>query len=77
MSNGEPITTWVRQLQAGDVHAAQKLLQRLAKTYKPLELANVAYSLYEQFRPAIPAGVKGWGAKGTLDLEQIQALGRK
>jgi DNA-directed RNA polymerase specialized sigma24 family protein len=25
MSNGEPITTWVRQLQAGNVDAAQKL----------------------------------------------------
>ncbi len=36
-----------------------------------------AYALYEQFRPEIPAGVKGWGAKGVLDLGLIDRLARK
>jgi CheY-like chemotaxis protein len=26
----------------------------------------------EQFRPDVPAGVKGWGAKGILDLRRIE-----
>src|ERR1019366_4826341 len=35
------------------------------------ELAHDAYPLYERFRPEIPAGKKGWGAKGDLDLALI------
>jgi hypothetical protein len=46
----------------------------LAKAYKPKELADKAFSLYEAFRPAIPAGKKGWGAKGDLDLGLIERL---
>jgi hypothetical protein len=38
-------------------------MKKLAKAYKPKELADHAYSLYEHFRPDIPAGKKGWGAK--------------
>ncbi len=41
---------------------------------KPAELAAEAYSLYEKFRPAIPAGARGWGAKGGLDLRLIRKL---
>jgi hypothetical protein len=29
----------------------------------PRDLAKRAYSLYEEFRPEVPAGVDGWGAK--------------
>ena len=35
-----------------------------------------AYALYEQFRPSIPEGVKGWGAKGDLDLGLIERLAK-
>jgi hypothetical protein len=38
------------------------------------DLAADAYELYEQFRPAIPAGVAGWGAAGTLSLATIRKL---
>ena len=36
-----------------------------------------AFALYEEFRPEIPAGTKGWGAKGELDLDRIDALAKK
>lgn len=49
-------------------------MRRLAKAYPPKRLASVGYGLYEQFRPEIPEGVKGWGAKGRLDLAKILAL---
>jgi hypothetical protein len=49
-------------------------LTALARAYRPAQLAEDAYSLYEQFRPQIPAGVKGWGVKGTLDLDHIREL---
>lgn len=48
----------------------------LAKALPPARLAAEAFHLYEQFRPAIPAGAQGWGAKGTLDLERIRRLAK-
>ncbi len=48
----------------------------LAKSRTPAKLAGEAYSLYEKFRPAVPAGTRGWGAKGTLELEAIRKLAK-
>jgi hypothetical protein len=45
-----------------------------AKTFRPEELSRNVFSLYERFRPAIPEGVTGWGAKGTLDTDDIRSL---
>jgi hypothetical protein len=52
-------------------------MRRLAKSYTPKELAERAFGLYERFRPSIPEGVKGWGAKGNLDLGLIERLAKK
>ena len=49
-------------------------MNRLARSSPPKELAANAYALYEQFRPAVPAGTRGWGAKGELNLENLKAL---
>jgi hypothetical protein len=68
----------VRRYLAGkfgdDLKAVQSAMQKLARAYTPQELAGRAFSLYEQFRPAVPEGVKGWGARGDLDLELIGRL---
>jgi hypothetical protein len=53
---------------------AYEAMQLLATSRPPAALADEAYHLYEQFRPAIPAGTKGWGAAGTLSLEAIRQL---
>ena len=60
-----------------DLKAVQSALQKLAKSFTPKELAGVAFGLYEQFRPSIPEGVKGWGAKGDLDLSLIERLAKQ
>jgi len=52
-------------------------MQKLARAYKPPELAHNAYRLYERFRPAIPEGVKGWGAAGELDLGEIERMAKE
>jgi hypothetical protein len=36
-----------------------------------------AFTLYEKFRPAIPEGVTGGGAKGNLDIDRIRSLASK
>jgi hypothetical protein len=43
-------------------------MKSLAKSLTPPELAEKAYHLYENFCPEIPAGKRGWGASGKLDL---------
>jgi hypothetical protein len=53
---------------------ARQAMEALARSLPPRELARRAFGLYEQFRPEIPAGVKGWGAAGDLDLEYIRSL---
>ena len=52
-------------------------MRELAAAYPPRELEEAAFPLYEQFRPAIPSGVKGWGAAGVLDLALIRKLAKK
>jgi len=49
-------------------------MRALAASRKPAALAREAYSLYEQFRPSVPAGTAGWGVKGTLSFAKLEAL---
>jgi hypothetical protein len=54
--------------------AARAAMRDLAKSLPPEQLSQIAFTLYEKFRPAIPAGVTGWGAKGNLDLARVRSL---
>lgn len=49
-------------------------MRALAKAYTPRQLGSQAYVLYERFRPEIPSGTRGWGARGPLDVAQIRAM---
>src|SRR5258708_3908579 len=49
-------------------------LENLARAYTRDQLEADAYALYEQFRPEVPEGQRGWGAAGVLDLERIRRL---
>ena len=49
-------------------------MEHLARSRPPERLAVEAFHLYEEFRPKVPAGVKGWGSRGTLDIGHILAL---
>ena len=53
---------------------ARSAMRDLAKAFRPEQLSKNAFSLYEEFRPAIPEGVKGWGAKGNLDIDRMRSL---
>ena len=54
--------------------SVQAAMRMLAKGFRPEQLRTNAFRLYEEFRPAIPAGVRGWGAKGNLDIDRIRSL---
>jgi hypothetical protein len=47
-------------------------MTKLTRSMAPAGLARVAFRLYERFRPAIPEGEAGWGAKGVLDLNRMR-----
>ncbi len=53
---------------------ARQAMEELAKAYPPEVLARKAFPLYEEFRPNVPEGQKGWGALGELDLTKIRSL---
>jgi len=54
--------------------AVRAAMVNLAKSRPAEVLADDAFRLYEAFRPAVPAGERGWGAKGTLSLKKIERL---
>ena len=57
-----------------DLEAVRVAMAELAASFDSDELAARAYRLYERFRPNIPPGQKGWGAKGELDLALMLSL---
>ena len=55
--------------------SVREAMEGLAAAFEPEELGDAAYALYEQFRPKIARGKRGWGQKGELDLALIRSLG--
>ena len=43
---------------------ARQAMADLAAAYEPADLYRRGFKLYEMFRPGVPAGESGWGAKG-------------
>jgi len=70
------VQKYLKQKFGADLDEARAAMEKLAKAYTPKQLETQAYSLYERFRPEIPEGVKGWGAKGELDLDHIRSLAK-
>jgi hypothetical protein len=70
------VRRYLEQKFGQDLEDVQAALKALAKAYQPERLATLAYSLYEKFRPHVPEGQKGWGAKGELDLNYIRSLAK-
>lgn len=72
----EGVEKYLRQKFGDNLDEARAAMEKLAKASLPKQLEIKAFALYEKFRPAIPEGKKGWGAKGELDLEYIRSLAK-
>jgi len=70
------VQKYLAQKFGEDLSAAWDALADLARSLSKDELRQQAFSLYERFRPKIPAGRAGWGAKGTLDLDLVRKLAK-
>ena len=75
--NPESVQSYLQRSFGDKLAKVQAAMEVLAKSHKPEELENKSYGLYEQFRPEIPSGKRGWGAKGKLDLKLIRSLAQK
>jgi hypothetical protein len=53
---------------------ARRAMAELAAAFEPAGLHRRGFRLYEAFRPSVPAGESGWGAKGVLDLAAVRKL---
>ena len=73
----EAVERYLRRRFGAAYPAVRAALEALAAAYPPEELARRAWSLYVAFRPQVPKGIEGWGKKGVLDLERIEALIRR
>jgi hypothetical protein len=69
------VDKYLHQKFRDDLDTVRDAMRELAEAYEPEDLAACSYELYERFRPQIPPGKRGWGAKGELDLDLIRSLG--
>ncbi len=67
-----PVRAYIAKVFGGHLAEVRRAMEALAGRLEPEELNRVGFRLYEQFRPEVPADVKGWGAKGELDLAKIR-----
>jgi len=75
--SAEAVERYLRARFGDALDDARAAMAALAKRFPPRELAAHAYALYERFRPEVPAGQRGWGVKGVLDLGALARLGPK
>jgi hypothetical protein len=73
----ESVEKYLKSKYGESLPAVRAAMVKLAKARSPEGLAEEAFRLYEQFRPGVPAGESGWGAKETLSLEKIEGLAEK
>jgi hypothetical protein len=66
-----PVAAYVAKAFGSRLAEARAAMEELAGRFEPEELNRVGFRLYEAFRPEVPADVRGWGAKGELDLRKI------
>lgn len=62
---------YVEKAFAAHLPAVRRAMETLADSLPPDELNRTGFRLYEAFRPEVPPGTRGWGAKGVLDLARI------
>jgi hypothetical protein len=72
----ESVLRYLEAKFGADLPAVEAAMRALAGSLPSDELARRAYDLYEAFRPEVPAGTRGWGALGILDLSRVRAAAR-
>jgi hypothetical protein len=69
----EAVQRYLTKAFGGQLDEVREAMEELATHYEPAELNRIGFRLYERFRPEIPAGNAGWGARGVLEIDKIRA----
>lgn len=72
----EAVRTYLEKKFGEHLAETRAAMEALAKSFTAAQLETSGFSLYEKFRPQVPEGKKGWGAKGDLDLALIRRLAK-
>lgn len=72
-----PVKKYLAGKFGDDLDRVRETLQALAEAYEPKALEEAAYGLYEEFRPKIASGKRGWGQAGDLNLDFVRSLAEK
>jgi hypothetical protein len=67
-----PVQAYVARAFGARLAEVRAAMEELAARLPPEELNRTGFRLYEAFRPEVPEGARGWGAKGELHLERIR-----
>jgi hypothetical protein len=73
-SSAKSVAVYVARAFGDRLAEARAAMEHLAASLPADELNRVAFQLYEHFRPDVPEGVKGSGAKGMVKLNEIEKL---
>ncbi|MBP0444098.1 hypothetical protein J8J14_04840 [Roseomonas sp. SSH11] len=73
----EPARAYLARAFGPRLAEARGAMEALAAGFSPEELNRIGFRLYEAFRPEVPPDIKGWGAKGSLDLQKIRSAGEQ
>ncbi len=82
LSHGKPIDPasvdrYLHSRFGGDAPRVRRAMESLARSISKSDLADRAYDLYARFRPEVPRGQRGWGARGALDLSLIRSAAHR
>ena len=70
-ASGKSVESYIARAFGDRLGEARTALEALAASLPPKELNRVGFRLYGRFRPDVPEGAQGWGAKGELRVERI------
>jgi hypothetical protein len=72
-ASAAPIERYLANAFGDHLTDVRGAMEELADRYDPAELNRIGFRLYETFRPEIPPGNKGWGARAALEVAKIRA----
>ena len=72
LPSAKSVQTYITRAFGDRLPEVRSTIEAVAASLAPEELNRVGFRLYEKFRPDVPDGAQGWGAKGELRVERIR-----
>jgi len=70
-ASAKSVQSYIARAFGDRLGEARRAMEALAASLPPEELNRDGFRLCERFRPDVPEGAQGWGAKGELRVERI------